>query len=89
DMRGRITMANRACAEITGYAPAELVGMRVRGFLSEAALDKARQIRRRLLAGETVSEPYELEIIKRDGTAALLWLTPSLITSQGWPTGFQ
>jgi two-component system sensor histidine kinase DegS len=89
DMQGRITMANKACAEITGYAPEELVGMRVKGFLSEEPLNKARQIRKRLLAGETINEPYEQEIIKRDGTSALLWLTPSLITSQGWPTGFQ
>jgi two-component system sensor histidine kinase DegS len=89
DMQGRITMANRACAEVTGYAPEELVGMRVKDFLSGDALSKARQIRRRLLAGETVSEPYEQEIIKRDRTTALLWLTPSLITSQAWPTGFQ
>ena len=89
DMQGRITMANRACAEITGYAPEELVGMKVKRFLSEGPLNKARQIRRRLLAGETINEPYEQEIIKRDGTPALLWLTPSLITSQGWPTGFQ
>jgi two-component system sensor histidine kinase DegS len=89
DMQGRMTMANRACAEVTGYAPEELVGMKVKDFLSGNALSKARQIRRRLLAGDTVSEPYEQEIIKRDGTTALLWLTPSLITSQGWPTGFQ
>jgi two-component system sensor histidine kinase DegS len=89
DMQGRMTMANKACAEVTGYAPEELVGMKVKEFLSGNALTKARQIRRRLLAGDTVGEPYEQEIIKRDGTTALLWLTPSLITSQGWPTGFQ
>ena len=89
DMQGRITMANKACAEITGFAPEELIAMRVKGFLSEEPLNKARQIRKRLLAGETINEPYEQEIIKRDGTSALLWLTPSLITSQGWPTGFQ
>lgn len=89
DMQGRMTMTNRACGEITGYAPEELVGMRVKRFLSEGPLSKAREIRRRLLAGETISEPYEQEIIKRDGASALLWLTPSLITSQGWPTGFQ
>jgi two-component system sensor histidine kinase DegS len=89
DMHGRITMANRACAEITGYAPEKLVGMRAKDFLLEGSLTKARQIRRRLLTGETINEPYEQEIIKRDGTPVLLWLTASLITSQGRPTGFQ
>ena len=89
DMRGRITMANRACAEIMGYMPEELVGMRAKDFLLEGPLERAREIRRRLLAGETIEEPYEQEIIKRNGTPALLWLTPSLITSQGKPAGFQ
>jgi len=69
DMQGRITMANKACAGITGYAPEELVGMRVKRFLAEEPLNKARQIRRRLLAGETVSEPYEQG---RDARATLV-----------------
>jgi PAS domain S-box-containing protein len=89
DLQGRITMANSACAEITGYAPEELVGMRAKDLLSGESLNKARQVRRRLMAGETINEPYEQEVVKRDGTPALLWLTPSLITSQGRPVGFQ
>ncbi|KPJ48723.1 MAG: hypothetical protein AMJ38_04655 [Dehalococcoidia bacterium DG_22] len=89
DMQGRITMANKACGEISGYAPEELVGMRVKDFLLEGSLNKARQIRGGLLAGLTIDEPYEQEIMKRDGTRALLWLTASLITSRGRPTGFQ
>ena len=89
DMQGRITIANSACGEITGYAPEELVGMRARDMLAGESLNKARQVRKRLLAGEKISEPYEQGVIKKDGTPALLWLTPSLITNQGRPTGFQ
>src|SRR3989304_120326 len=89
DMQGRITIANSACGEITGYAPEELVGMRARDMLADESLNKARQVRKRLLAGETISEPYEQEVIKKDGTPALLWLTPSLIPNRGRPTGFQ
>jgi two-component system sensor histidine kinase DegS len=89
DMQGRITMANSACAEITGYSPEELVGMRARDMLLGDSLRKAREVRRRLLAGERINDPYEQEVIKRDGTSALLWLTPSLITNKGGPAGFQ
>ncbi|GAI04392.1 unnamed protein product, partial [marine sediment metagenome] len=34
DMQGKITMANNACADIIGYAPEELVGMRAKDLLS-------------------------------------------------------
>jgi len=89
DMEGTIIMANRACAEVTGYAAEELVGMSVRDFLSGEALDKAREVRRRLLADQNIDGPYEQEITKRDGTHARLWLTTSLITSHGQPRAFQ
>jgi two-component system sensor histidine kinase DegS len=88
DLEGRITMANRACAEVTGYAAEELVGMRAKDFLSRESLDKAREVRRRLLAGQAIDRPYEQEILKRDGTPARLWLTTSLITSNGQPKVF-
>jgi two-component system sensor histidine kinase DegS len=88
DMEGRIILANRACAEVTGYEPEELAGMKVKEFLSEEALDKAREVRRRLLAGQAMDGPYEQEIIKRDGTLAHLWLATSLITSDGQPKAF-
>jgi two-component system sensor histidine kinase DegS len=88
DMSGRIIMANRACAEVTGYRPEELVGMKAKDFLSGEALDNAREVRRRLLAGQAMDGPYEQEMVKRDGTPARLWLTTSLISSDGQPKAF-
>ena len=89
DMAGEIIMANKACAEITSYTSEELVGMNVRDFLSEEALDKAREVRRKLLAGEAMDGPYEQQIIKKHGKQARLWLTTSLIMSHGRPRAFQ
>ena len=89
DMAGKITMANKACAQVIGYAPEELIGMRARDFLSEEALSKAREVRRRVLAGKTIDEPYEQQVIRKDGTMARLWLTPSLIISDDQPVAFQ
>jgi PAS domain S-box-containing protein len=89
DMSGVITMANQACAEITGYSSDQLIGMKVSDFLSGEALEKAREVRRRLLAGQMIDGPYEQEITKPDGTPARLWLTTTLITSHGQPKAFQ
>ncbi|MGQ9573076.1 MAG: sensor histidine kinase [Dehalococcoidia bacterium] len=89
DMQGRITMANKACTEISGYTPEELVGMDVREFLSEEALAKAREVGRRLVAGEATNGSYEQEIIKKGGKKARVWLTTSLIASGGQPRAFQ
>ncbi|KPK48191.1 MAG: hypothetical protein AMJ77_00680 [Dehalococcoidia bacterium SM23_28_2] len=89
DMQGRITMANKACAEVTGYTAQELVGMNVRDFLSDEGLSKAREIRGKLLSGEPTNGPYEQEIIKKDGTSARLQLTTGLLVSDGQPRAFQ
>lgn len=89
DMSGTIIMANPACADITGYRLDRLIGMRVKDFLSGEPLRKAREVRRKLLAGQTVDGPYEQEIIKKDGTPARLWLTTSLISSGNEPKAFQ
>jgi len=89
DMSGTIIMANPASAEITGYRLERLIGMRVKDFLSGEPLRKAREVRRKLIAGERLDGPYEQEIMKRDGTPARLWLTTSLITSGGQPKAFQ
>jgi len=89
DMAGEIIIANKACAEIAGYTSEELVGMNVTDFLSEEALSKAREVRRRLLAREAMDAPYQQQIIKKDGTSAHLWLTTSLIVTDGQPRAFQ
>jgi signal transduction histidine kinase len=67
----------------------ELIGKDVRQFLSPEALDVARDIRHRLLRGETIGESYDQTIRKKDGTEALVRLSSSLIHNDAQPIGFQ
>lgn len=89
DLDGKITTANRAAATITGYELDELIGKNVAMFLTPQGLDVARGIRQKLLLGETVKQAYEQQIIKRDGTKAILMLTTSLLGEKGLPQAFQ
>jgi len=89
DLAGSNTTANEAAARLVGYDREELIGLDVRRFLSEESLRLAREVRSKLLRGEPVEQPYDQQLIRRDGTQANLKLTTSLVTNHAQPTGFQ
>jgi PAS domain S-box-containing protein len=89
DMDGNIVATNVAASKLTGYAVSELEGMNVRQFLSSEALDIARDVRQKLLKGETIGESYDQKIKRKDGTEALVRLSSSLIRNNGRVVGFQ
>ncbi|MGD0795220.1 MAG: PAS domain S-box protein [Dehalococcoidales bacterium] len=89
DMDGNITAANRAAEVLNGYQITEMIGMNVKTFLTEESLALAGQIKRKLLLGETVEQPYEQRLIKKGGTEAILQMATSLITENDQPIGFQ
>jgi len=89
DLDGKILAANRAAAEYTGYAPGEAIGMNVTAFLTPEALELAREVRRKLLSGQEVEQPYEQKVIRKDGTEAIIMLTTSLVMDQTGKPVFQ
>ncbi len=89
DSNGNIIAANKATEELVGYSSKELLGMNVRDFLAEEGLSLARQIRRQLFLGETVEQPYEQRLIRRDRTEAILKLTTNLSREDDKLKGFQ
>lgn len=89
DMDGTILAANNAAAEYTGYKPGEAIGMNVTSFLTPEALELARQVRRKLLSGEDVEQPYEQRVIRKDGTQAIIMLTTSLVVDETGKPIFQ
>jgi len=90
DLSGRNIAANDAAAQLIGYQHgAEIVGKDVREFIPPESLALAREIRDRLARGETVEQPYEQKLIRKDGSEVILKLTTNLLTSDGKPTAFQ
>ncbi|KTB48257.1 PAS domain S-box [Dehalogenimonas alkenigignens] len=90
DLDGRILYANRAAERLTGYDQDELLDQDVGKFLPDAhSHDIAREVRRRLLAGEDFHQPYEQRIVRRDGSLAIWRMASSLVITEGEVTGFQ
>jgi two-component system, NarL family, sensor histidine kinase DegS len=89
DLDGKILDANQAMADFTGYRRERLIGGDVIRSLSPKALELARDVRRKLLAGIPVEQPYEQRITRRDGTEAVIMLTTSLVKEEGKPVVFQ
>ena len=89
DLKGNILTANDATARLTGYNNKELLNMKASDFFSKEGTELATEIQQRLLQGETMDEPYEQRLIRKDKTEVLLKLTPNLIISNGNPVGLQ
>ena len=89
DLEGNIQTANKAAVELGGYPVEELVGMNVKSFLSDESLKLAREVSRKLTEHQPIDLPYELRLIKKDGSEAICMVSTNLITSDGEPKGFQ
>jgi len=89
NLDGEIIMANEACVKLTGYSLEELIGMNVKELLSGEALQRSREVGRKLLRGEALDGPYEQRMIRKDGSETHLRLSASLITSDGQPKAYQ
>jgi len=89
DMEGRITAANKACVKLTGYRREELLGMKFTQLLAEESVPIAKGLENRCRIGETFDQPYELHLVKKDGTRAIIELAPRCITSNGQAIGLE
>lgn len=89
DLDGNVLTANEAAARLVGYRFEELLNMNVKSFLDAEGLKIAKEVRQKLLSKETMTQPYEQKLIKRDGSEASLMLTTSLLTRDGKAQAFQ
>lgn len=88
DLEGNVTSINKAVEPITGYSPAELMGVNMADFLTPQSTESARGMIVRKLAGEERTN-YEVDVRAKDGHIFTLEISSRLTLSQGKPVGVQ
>jgi PAS domain S-box-containing protein len=89
DMEGNILDGNRAFEKLTGYSLKEWAGMNIKQFLTEEFLDVSREVRRKLLNGEALEQPYEQRLLRKDGAVRTMKMATSPVVIAGKVKGFQ
>ena len=89
DMEGNFLDANRAFERLSGCTSEEWPHINVAESLSDEALTLAREVQRKLLTGEELEQPYEQQLILKDGTIRVVKMTTSPIIINGEVKGFQ
>lgn len=82
---GRIVFANRATADLGGYALDELVGMGFQDLVALEVRDEMLDRYRSRMGGQQVPSVYETKIIARDGEVIDVELNAGVIQYQGRP----
>jgi len=88
DMEGNIIDANKADEIISGYSRDELIGMNATQFLTDESRALAREVRRKLLSGEELEQPYEQRLVRKDGTIRIVNIATSPFIIDGEVRGF-
>jgi len=89
DMKGYFLDGNRAFEKLSGYTRDEWIVKNLAEFLSDKSLALAREVRRKLLMGEEIRQPYEQRFIVKDGTIRIVKMATSLVITEGKVRGFQ
>jgi len=90
DLEGDILYANEAAERLTGYVDEGLVGVNVGKLMpTTQAQEINRGVRRQLLKGEEIEQPYEQRIVRKDGSIAIIKMAASVFISNGKVKGFQ
>ncbi len=89
DMKGNIVDANKACEKLTGFTREEILAKNIKSFLTGEFLELATEVRRKLLKGEEIEQPYEQQLVRKDGAVRTIKMASSLVIINGEPRGFQ
>jgi len=90
DMEGYILDANKAFEKFTGYTREELIGMNaIRFLVSEECIETTKEVRRKLLKGENIEQPYEQRFIRKNRSTGIMKMTASPVIINGEIRGVQ
>jgi PAS domain S-box-containing protein len=90
DLSGSLTFFNDAFVRWSGYSKEELMGMSNRRYMDEETAKKVYQIFNEVYRTGEPANPFDWEIILKDGTRRWIDTSVSLIRdSKGQPVGFR
>ena len=89
DMEGNFLDGNRALEKLSGYTLEELAGKNITQFLSDEFLALAKEVQRRLLAGEDIDQPYEQRFLVKGGRTRIVKMATNPLIINGEVKGFQ
>lgn len=89
DFNGNFLYANNAALKFSGYKQEEVRKTNIANVLSPANLTLAMELTKKQLEGKPTEQPFELEIIKKDGTTGWLELHTKILLKDGKPIGIQ
>ena len=88
NLEGKYTSVNKAGERITGYTREEVLKLSLAQTIVPEDLEKAYEMMRRKLAGETATA-YEVEILAKDGRRIAVEVSTTLIYRNDVPIGVQ
>jgi PAS domain S-box-containing protein len=89
DVNGCFENGNKGWEKLTGFTVAEVRGVHLGKFLSPEALALAREVRRKLVQGIEFEQPYEQQVIIKNGRTKILKMSTNAIIAGGKITGFE
>jgi PAS domain S-box-containing protein len=90
DLTGNLTFFNDAFVKWSGYSKEELMGMNNRRYMDEKTAKKVYQVFNEVYHTGEPANPFDWEIILKDGTRRWIDTSVSLIRdSKGQPIGFR
>ena len=89
DLEGNMVAANKACKTLTRYSTEDLMNLNICQLMSDDSRSCIGQIEQGLLQDKPVDHRYEGELVKKEGTKAVVQVTTSLVIHEGQAVGFQ
>lgn len=89
DLQGNVVAANKACVDLTGYDLKELTCKNVTELRAPSTAKAVQEAEDRLLRGEPVKQPYEMRLLRKDGTESILSISTRVIVEDEQPKRFE